>query len=428
MFGKVLEGDAPLAPQDAMCAWANKHGIDAFLRTEDHWEIINCDFPGTLKLLATRRVLPDEEKIDRSKPATTELSIPPPSFDGLSRGWKQDGPADPPRGRVPPPKGWIGSFPTYIGAETTTAAKWHDFAPGETRARPVLSKFVTFYDPAVKSLVAGRRGKTRDQHRLLGIDDEEAKLVIKQLEDAVDDEAGWNEKTGVSGVDWTTVLHVVVERYGERLEFLNHTLAGNTTAASKRSFKARQQVLTILTPYFTLFDTPPATSDSLDSRRAWLSPVVRRCAAAHTEGLPTHLFTKQEGLLLYAVQTVSHEICRRLGRTFSLAYDIDVIEAEMESDSSYDLVAEAMRLEISALLGWLDWVQVWVKCRPACSIDVSLLRSAATTLLFYPSHKINFFYSLLYRNTASPLMVYRARFLDVGLEPRTKEAVGSLSA
>ncbi|KAF8319773.1 hypothetical protein DL93DRAFT_119753 [Clavulina sp. PMI_390] len=462
VFDDSVDGDArsgaSFDPQTELCAWASKHNIDAFVRAEMHFELINCDFAGTLEVLSTLRVLPEEERIERSKSSASEEDSPgSPTSDapsslpvevllesseppGVPEG--PGGSEGPWRGRVPPPAGWIGSFPTDLWTEVDMTAKRHDFAPGETRVRPVLSKFVTFYDPAVKSLMPGRRGKMRDLHRLLGIDKEEAKMIVRQLEEAVDDEKGWDDKTGASGVDWSSMLRVLVERYGERLEFLNYTLAVQHDSTSPsgasflfaRAFKARQQVLTMLTPYVTMLDKPPNSTSPLpgspeSDRRAWLAPIVQRCSAAHTHGLRTHLFTRQEHLLYSGVKTVVHEICRRLGRMFSFAYDIEIVPMDDGEEHVYGVVVEAMRGEIIALLEWLDWVQVWVKCRPSCAVNVSYVHQ------FYPAPGfVNFFFINLspslshLRSSVSPRMGSLARSLPAGLEMTIQGATVPLNA
>ncbi|KAF8309493.1 hypothetical protein DL93DRAFT_2216540 [Clavulina sp. PMI_390] len=403
-YGQVLEDPSSIDPESGResCTWAREHGIDGFVRTEMHFEFINCDFAGTMQPLSVVRVLPTENRVDRSRPdiaaepfvashtSSPDPLLPSPPYNRLlasptavqsSMGSKLD--------RVVPPEGWIGSFPTDLWIELDLAAKRHDFPPGETRVRPVFSKFVTFYDPALKSLLPGRRGKLRDHHRLVGIDKEEANIIMRQLEEAIDDEAGWNDRRGASGVDWASILRVVVEQYGERLEYLNDTLSVTSIRSHPdnswsfiRALKARQQVLTILTPYFSIYDTPQTPSSNLSSEsslepmRTWLAPVIQRCAITHTQGLPSHLFTKQEHLLYYGVRTVMREICRRLGRMFYLAYDIEPSDPQaMQAEEVYDAIAEAMRMEISSLIEWLDWVQVWVKCRPACPGDQYCLPS-----------------------------------------------------
>ncbi|KAF8309494.1 hypothetical protein DL93DRAFT_2062893, partial [Clavulina sp. PMI_390] len=362
IYGRVVEQGAPLDPQEELCEWARKHNIDGFMRAEIHFELIICDFGTTMELVSTLRVLPSEDMIKRGKPNASKINAQLPQG--------RDGPSSPGFGRPPPPAGWVGSLLTDYLTEVDLAAKRHDFAPGETRVRPLFSKFVTFYDPEVKSLIEGRRGQTRDHHRLLDIEKSDVEMMVKQLEEVVDDEVGWEEKSSASGVDWESILRVVIQRYGERLEFLNHTLATHRAVPFTRAFKSRQQVLTILAPYFTVYDIP-ANVSSMESKRAWLSPVVQRCTTTHTKGLPTHLFTKQEHLLYHGVQTVMREICRRMGRMFYMSYDIETIDPEKKTEETYSAIAEAMRVEISSLMEWLDWVQVWMKCRPSCAIDVS---------------------------------------------------------
>ncbi|KAJ7181067.1 hypothetical protein C8R46DRAFT_1211346 [Mycena filopes] len=309
MHGAVVPGSdqAPAPVLGAqLCAWAAQHGVDGFIRMEEHFELIVCDFADSLTLLSALRVIPQAERTEG--------------------------------------EGWIGALPTDSRSEVEIAGKWHDFAPGETRVRLVYSKLVTFYDPALTSLVAGRRGTPRDAHTLTALTRADAQTKLRELEDALG--RPWDEG---SGVDWASVVRVVVERYGERLAVLNHTLS-SVADLDTAAFHARQQVLIMLVPHFTTADVP---SDSL----AWLAPVVERCTTTHTRAFSTlDTLTKQEETIMGAVDDVMAQICRRLGRMFHAAKDASRVVAEM-------------RGELGALMEWLDWVQVWVRCRPACGVE-----------------------------------------------------------
>ncbi|KAJ7791714.1 hypothetical protein B0H14DRAFT_190698 [Mycena olivaceomarginata] len=263
MYGEVRGGAGRLPPSAIgarLCAWGARHGIDGFVRMEGHFELIGCDFGAAFELLGALPVIPQDERT------------------------KSGGGGGPGGGRAPAPRpeGWVGSLPTETGAEVHLTGKWHDRAPGETRVRVRYDKFVSFYDPRLASLVDSRRGKPREEHTLKPLSRADAQTKLAELEAAL--ARPWDEG---SGVDWASVVHVVVERYGERLEVLAHTLAGGAGNASLGSsyeeiaFKARQQALIMLTPHFTTPDAPDGAS------KAWLTPVVERCAATHTRGLPT---------------------------------------------------------------------------------------------------------------------------------------------
>ncbi|KAJ7166745.1 hypothetical protein C8R46DRAFT_1192085 [Mycena filopes] len=342
MHGAVVPGSdqAPAPVLGAqLCAWAAQHGVDGFIRMEEHFELIVCDFADSLTLLSALRVIPQAERTEGGG--------------GGGRG--------PGRTRVPRPEGWIGALPTDSRSEVEIAGKWHDFAPGETRVRLVYSKFVTFYDPALTSLVAGRRGTPRDAHTLTAMTRADAQTKLRELENAL--ARPWDEG---SGVDWASVVRVVVERYGERLAVLNYTLS-SVSDLDTAAFHARQQVLIMLVPHFTTADVP---SDSL----AWLAPVVERCATIHTRAFSTlDTLTKQEETIKGAVDDVMAQICRRLGRMFHAAVGVADPAADVDSGSKQKkdarrVVAE-MRGELGALMEWLDWVQVWVRCRPACGVE-----------------------------------------------------------
>ena len=228
------------------------------------------------------------------------------------------GPGSPGWGELPEhPSGWRGSLPTEVALEIRVAAKRHDRAPGETRVRILHDKLVTFYDPAVTSLLHSRRGKPREKHRLKGISKVDAVTKLRELEGVVRD---W----GVRGsrVDWASIVHIVVERYAQRLELLSRTL-NNASYPDVRmkAAKARAQVLTMLAPHLTTTDVPRNTGTA--AANSWLAPVVRRCATTHTAGIPIGLLTSQEHLIHDAVDEAMREICRRLGRMFRAAFDVE---------------------------------------------------------------------------------------------------------
>ncbi|KAJ7493575.1 hypothetical protein FB451DRAFT_1214831 [Mycena latifolia] len=336
-----------------LCGWAAPLGIDGFIRMEGHFEVIHCNFSDSLTLLSALKVLPTAGR--------------GPGGGGPGRR-RPGGPGREPRNDTirefpgfASPEGWIGSLPTDVGREVDVAGHWHDRAPGETRVRVQYDKVISFYDPEVTSLIEGRRGKPREEHRIKGISKEQGIMKRAELEEAV--KRSWNSADG-SGVDWASIIRVVVERYADRLAVLAHTLsAGSYSTVREGAYKARQQVLIMLAPHFTTADTPGA--DGLVSK-AWLTPVVDRCALRHTQGLPTELLTKQERLIRGAVEDVMHEICRRLARMFHIAYGI---ESEQLNEANVQSAVDAMQIEVNDVIKWLDWVQVWVKCDPGCATE-----------------------------------------------------------
>ncbi|KAJ7251107.1 hypothetical protein B0H12DRAFT_648795 [Mycena haematopus] len=346
MYGEVRNTNSSdrtgtLAIAKRLCAWGSKTGIDGFIRLAGHFELIECDFAASFDLLSSLPVIPQDERT------------------------KDGGDRRGPGGRFPAqrPEGWVGSLPTDSGAEIVVTGQWHNRAPGETRVRVQYDKFVSFYDPEVTSLVDSRRDKPREEHDLKSLSKADAHMKLMELEAAL--ARPWDAG---SGVDWASIVRVVVERYGERLEVLAHTLARNASNSSlsesyEIAFKARQQALIMLTPHFTTSDMPVADGSA---NKAWLTPVVERCASTHTRGLPTSLLTKQEVLIRGAVEDVMQQICRRLARVFYLTYDVEV-EPDKQLDASN--IVDAVQVEVADLMAWLDWTQVWVKCKPSCSTE-----------------------------------------------------------
>ncbi|KZV72417.1 hypothetical protein PENSPDRAFT_604489 [Peniophora sp. CONT] len=264
------------------------------------------------------------------------------------------GPGGPGRGEpATPPAGWKGSLPSSGFGEARVAGKWHDAAPGETRVRPDFTGFVSLYDPALRSLVEARHGLPHIRHRIKGISGEDADTKMKELEEVLTRAPGTS-----SGVDWASITRVVIERYGQRLELLAHTLASTEHDVTEKAKSTRAQLLTMLVLYFTVDDVP-----SEDGSRAWLAPVVQRCATTQTRAIPASLLTPQERLIHNAVSETLHEICRRLAIMFDAAVDIEESTLEVVQDK-----LAGIERETTELMAWLDW-SVWVKCRPACSIE-----------------------------------------------------------
>ncbi|KAF8201312.1 hypothetical protein K438DRAFT_1965813 [Mycena galopus ATCC 62051] len=267
-----------------LCTWGAKNGIDGFIRME-------VRFADSFDLLSSLAVIPQEE---RTKDG------------GGRRG---------PGGRFPVqrPEGWVGSLPTDSGAEVEVTGKWHDRAPGETRVRVQYDKFVSFYDPAVTSLVDSRRGKPREEHNMKLLSKADAQMKLAELEAAL--ARPWDAG---SGVDWASIVHVV------------------SSAGVDHACAALHHL-----------DTPGADGGA---SKAWLTPVVERSGGAHPR----------------AVEDVMQQICRRLARVFYLTYDIEEEEKQLHALS----IVNAVQVEVADLMAWLDWAQVWVKCKPACSTEV----------------------------------------------------------
>ncbi|KAI0315111.1 hypothetical protein OF83DRAFT_1174142 [Amylostereum chailletii] len=386
-----------------MCEWGKKYGLDGFVRMEFHFEVMYCDFSDGLEVMSTLNLLPKSTGNGRGPPRRPEdgheddrQDMPPPPEDvqgnrspkGMPppRPWGRPplngarpppgqgppgGPGGPP-GRRPggggrpwppsdskPPAGWKGSLPgSYVLSEALNAGSWHDPAPGETRVQPDYSRFVTFYDASLTSLVEARRGVDHLHHRLLNISSTDAERKMEELVQAI-----MREGEG-SRVDWGSVTRVVSDRYAQRLEFLKYTLEEpnlyhNTT---EQAASIRSQILTMLAPYMTT-TTVPEVDVQPGANISWAAAMVDRCANAHTSGIPLGMLTPQEHLIYDAVRDTGHEICRRLTLMWVDAFDIE------EADTDRVGVAlAAWKTHVNELMAWLDWA-VWLKCNPACGTD-----------------------------------------------------------
>jgi hypothetical protein len=232
-------------------------------------------------------------------------------------------PPYPSPGPPKPPSGWRGSLPNAAAYfEAYLAGSWHDHAPGETRVRLDYSGLVTFYDTSLSSLVEARHGKDRLHLRLEGISALDSERVRAELQDVLT-----REQDRGSGIDWGSIVRVVMERYADRLEYLRFLLSPNTTIFGdelERAAVARAQLLVMLAPYITTADVPKQLPPS--ANLSWAAPIAQRCAMTQTSHIPLGMLTPQEARIHAAVENTLHEICRRLVLVWVEFFDVEAAD------------------------------------------------------------------------------------------------------
>ncbi|KAF8262527.1 hypothetical protein EI94DRAFT_1688035 [Lactarius quietus] len=325
----------------ALCDWGKPFGLDGFVRMELHFEVMMCDVLDAMKVVTFLDLIPkNQTSIPRHFPGFP-LPLPPPI------------PSE-------PPSGWRGSLPNGYRSsrEAYVAGSWDDHAPGETRIRLDYSGLVTFYDPSLSSLVEARYGKDRLHLRLEGISALDSEQVRAELETVLT-----REPERVSGIDWSSIVRVVTNRYAGRLEYLRFLLSPKTSivGALERASVARAQLLVMLAPYITTADVPKRLPASADL--SWAAPIVMRCATTQTSHIPLGMLTPQEARIHAAVENTLHEICRRLALVWVEFFDV---EAADEAGASEAL--DVAHRHIEELMVWLDW-SAWIRCEPGCTVE-----------------------------------------------------------
>ncbi|KAG1865227.1 hypothetical protein C8R48DRAFT_188660 [Suillus tomentosus] len=318
-----------------LCKWGEKYGVNGFVRMEMNFEIMICNFTSHMEVVSLLKL------------ESTRISAHP-----------LDPPEDPDT--------------TRHVLELMHSASWRENYPGETRIMLDYSGLVSFYDTAlVPSLVPRRVGLDRWDHRVAGISSEDIERVQDRLAQALT-----RPLSTTSGIDWKTVLRVVVDRYASRLEFIQHLL--NLTLDDGSIFDhARQiqrQLRNVLLPYTVLTALPPSTSVTANATNSWATPVFRECAVSHTASIASRgtTLTPSERLLLQAVRETTHEICRVVTKMWASGMNLGVDafyppERRPEVDHIDTLMGE-WKEDVTQLISWLDW-SVWVKCRPACGFE-----------------------------------------------------------
>ena len=295
---------------------------------------MTCDFNAGMKLVSESEIIP---RFYFKNPAW--LPFPDPE--------------------VPP--GWKGSVRSDMSSafEAINAGMWHNRPPGETRVKIDYSRVISFFDPALSSLVEARAGKSRDQFRLNQISETDSKYIRDQVADI------FTREGHGSGIDWESIAQVIVDRYGRRLELLRHILQNpeSNRNATEQVAEARSQVLIMLTPYMLVSAIPPDPTGPVD--RSWVDPIVKHCASTHTAWAPEALLTPQERVIKGAVEEVLFRICSVLGDIWVDAFGSE--EADVEELEEFLVRWES---DISGLMDWLDW-SIWLRCDPGCGPEVS---------------------------------------------------------
>jgi hypothetical protein len=185
-----------------------------------------------------------------------------------------------------------------------------------------------------------------------------------------------------SGIDWKTLTHVIVDRYADRLELMQHLL--NFTSSDPQELLhqaklAQTQLRVMLTPYLLHSTIIPSAATSDVDVSQWAFPIFKLCATTHTSEMINQIpsMTSSERLLLTAIEDTTKEICRVTTNMWAngVMSGLDsLFHVERHVDREVIRLMNDWRQDIEKLMSWLDW-SVWVKCRPACSTEVGAKNS-----------------------------------------------------
>ncbi|KAG2060803.1 hypothetical protein BDR06DRAFT_947288 [Suillus hirtellus] len=323
-----------------LCRWGKEFGIDGFARMEMDFEVMLCDFTAGVELVSflyIRLVPEDENPFPRSPPSPAPLES-----DARVRRF-----------------------------EVMHSGSWHNRYPGDSRIVLDLTGLVSLYDIALApSLVTVRAGLERWDHRVLGISSNDISKVMRKLTEVISRPHPTN-----SGLDWKTLIHVIVDRYADRLELMQYLLnftSSDPQVVLERAKLAQIQLRVMVLPY--LLDStvvPSAGTSGADTLPLqWASPIFRLCATTHTSVMISQIpfMTPSEHLLLKAVEETTREICRVTTKMWAVGVmnGLDTLfPVELSVEPDVLQIMNDRRQDIEKLMSWLDW-SIWIKCRPAC--------------------------------------------------------------
>ncbi|KIK40115.1 hypothetical protein CY34DRAFT_13942 [Suillus luteus UH-Slu-Lm8-n1] len=316
-----------------LCSWGKEFGIDGFAS-----EVMLCDFTAGVEVVSFLhvRVLAKEKNP-----------------------WPYRDPTPPP----PDPDALIRTF------EAMHSGSWHNRYPGDSRIVLDLTGLVSLYDIALApSLVPVRAGLERCDHRVLGISSEDISRVKKRLIEVI------TRPDPGSGIDWKTLTHVIVDRYADRLELMQHLL--NFTSSDSQELLQRAKLVQIqlrimFTPYLLDDIAVPSAGASGVGDLQWASPIFRHCATTHTTVIKNQMpsMTPSERLLLKAIEDTTREICRVTTNMWAvgvLSGLDDLFPIKLNGEPNVAQMMIDWRRDIQKLMSWLDW-SIWIKCQPACA-------------------------------------------------------------
>lgn len=309
-----------------------------------------CNFNSGLELVSESEIIPH---------ATPEGRL---HSDSISLSYRALRPPPPPRHPAPQlPPGWRGSARSDVSTafEVLNSGMRHNLSPGETRIKIDYSRVVSFFDPALSSLVEARTGKAREGFRLDEISEVDTEYILDQLADI------FTRGGQGSGIDWGSITQVIVDRYGKRLELLRHVLQNPESKrnVTEQVAESRSQVLIMLTPYMLTSAIPPNPTGPVN--RSWIEPVVKHCASTYTAWPPEALLTPQEKLIKGAIEDVLSQICSVLGDIW-----VDAFDSEKADVNDLERFLLKWQSDVTDLMDWLDWA-IWLKCNPVCGPEVS---------------------------------------------------------
>ncbi|KAF5341943.1 hypothetical protein D9611_001255 [Ephemerocybe angulata] len=314
-----------------LCKWGKKYNLDGFMRMEMDFEIMLCDFTQGVEVASF-----------------LNLHSLQPGIPG-----------------VPNPKR-IGNLPGTLllqAFRVLEAGKTHDRFPGETRAKLDLTRLTSFYDTDMfPSLVAERYGQERWDHRVAQLGADGREQLLSRLDDVLSSTG--KEQVG-SGVDWTSLIRVIIHRHADRLEILRYMLNSTDEEVAKTLADIHDYTTSMLDPYI-LHGVRPINASSASIE--WAAPIFEVCASTHTKIISTTLKSKltySETLILGAVDGVLHEICRVVVGIWAEGVVLQLPGAE--SRPAEDVITD-WSARVDKLMKWLDW-SVWVKCNPGCSFE-----------------------------------------------------------
>lgn len=422
-----------------LCNWLREKklggpgwGFEGIVRMNAGFELIWCDFTSpSMKLVSQLNVsaplLPSKTGVARDLEGTlaTESYFPlphPPT--NTKKAESPPNPAMPPNWRIDETRepflasqawGWFTSAASHYGSSGLGSRL------GETRVKLTHCGILSYYSPEFKSLAlaraqdeqrslnlthnglwSGPRDKAdrndgrqaaldqltrrRRAHTLNGTSGSDASNMRATSERVLADIVNGNQ-TSCSGMDWTAITMLIVQRYASDLIDMRDLLrAGNLLPPTNRTSvqnwiaELRENTHALLVPFL---EYPPngKVEKVWDGQSTLSQETFSRCKYHYTRLLVPEegiLLGPEEQLLKWAVEETMHGICSvivTIGLATERIWAREFNEVREPEPGDWQAGKHLLKERgywtagVEELMAWLGWAGEWARCEEVCAWD-----------------------------------------------------------
>ncbi|KAH9444154.1 hypothetical protein MJO28_016796 [Puccinia striiformis f. sp. tritici] len=330
---------------EGLCELGKRFGFEGIVRMNTGFELIWCDFADGLDLIRETNTTDPFQTQDNS----------PAQYNPVFQ---------------------IKSSPLYAEApwESTRVAtlQYHD--PGESRVKLDPNTFISFYDrldSLSEKRISLNQEHKRSMHRLYGISQEDATVLIDRLEHVISRKNSQGWEVNQNDPDWQGIVRNIIQGYSSRLMDLEDLLKDSQRNGTMKALDVRRLTYAMLMPYIN-FSNFSLTDFS------WMEVGIKNCKISFTTvERGRENLGESSRVLMGAIEGTLERVCGTVAKMFSQAVKLDLPNSyryNSQNNPLNDPVFEkeardqvvGWKKELDHLMAWLGW-PVWMRCQPQCS-------------------------------------------------------------